>query len=110
LRPEEYIHQELNKEVVAVGGHYVLAREVRLPFGEREILYLVGHAAFDTACCGVGGCAYALVPGFILKWKSQRNVDGLAVSRIEAIQDKGSQEQVRRLIEKREPVHQVMFL
>jgi hypothetical protein len=106
----EYIHQELNKEIVAIGGHYVLVKEIRLPFGGHEVLYLVGHAAFDTACCGVGGCAYALVPGFVLNWKIQRNADGLPVSWVEAIHDKDRQEQVQRLIEEREPVHQVMFL
>ena len=105
-----YVHQGLNQEVTAIGGHYVLVKEVRLPFGAREILYLVGHAAFDTACCGVGGCAYALVPGFVLNWKNRTNADGLAVSHVEAIQDIDEQEQVQRLIEKREPVHQVLFL
>ena len=105
-----YVHLELNQEVTAIGGHYVLVKEVRLPFGEREILYLVGHAAFDTACCGVGGCAYAVVPGFVLNWQSQTNADGLPVSQVETIQDKDKQEQVQRLIEKREPVHQVRFL
>ena len=106
----DYVHQQLNQEITAIGGHYVLVKEVRLPFGGREILYLVGHAAFDTACCGVGGCAYAVVPGFVLNWKSQTNADGLPVSQVEAIQDKDKQEQVQRLIEKREPVHQVRFL
>jgi hypothetical protein len=107
---QEYVHQELNQEVTAVAGHYVLIREVRMPFGGREILYLVGHAAFDTTCCGVGGCAYALVPGFVLDWRSQINTDGLAVSRVEAIHDRDIQEQVQRLIEKKEMVHQVRFL
>ena len=107
---QEYVHQALNQEVTAIGGYYLLVKEVRLPFHGQEVLYLVGYAAFDTTCCGTGGCAYALVPGFVLKWKSQRNADGLAVSRVEAIHDKDSQEQVQRLIEKRETVHQVIFL
>jgi hypothetical protein len=108
--PREYVHQQLNQEITAIGGHYALVKEVRLPFGGRELLYLVGHAAFDTACCGVGGCAYAMVPGFVLNWKIRMNADGLPVSQVEAIQDKHKQEQVQRLIEKREPVHQVRFL
>lgn len=107
---QEYVHQELNQEVTAVAGHYVLVKEARMSFGGREILYLVGHAAFDTTCCGVGGCAYALVPGFVLDWRSQINTDGLAVSRVEAIHDRDIQEQVQRLIEKKEMVHQVRFL
>jgi hypothetical protein len=106
---QEYVHQELNQEVTAIGGWYVLAKEERLPFQGREVLYLVGHAAFDTSCCGAGGCAYALVPGFILSWREGENEEGFAVSQVEAIDDKGVQEEIRRLIEQRELVHQVQF-
>jgi hypothetical protein len=105
----EYVHQELNQEVTAIGGHYVLVKEDRLPFRSQEILYLVGHAAFDTACCGVGGCAYALVPGFVLAWKYRMNEDGLAVSQVVAIRDEAIQRDVRRLVERREMVHQTVF-
>jgi hypothetical protein len=84
-RQVEYVHQDLNQQITAIGGHYVLAKEVRLPFHGREILYLVGHAAFDTTCCGPGGCAYALVPGFVASWHSSQTEDGLAVSRLEPI-------------------------
>ena len=106
----EYIHQPLNQQVTAIGGHYVLTKEARLPFQGREVLYLVGHAAFDTTCCGTGGVAYALVPGFILDWKGKRNGDGLAISQVEPIRDNGVQEKVRQLIEKEEMVQQVRFL
>lgn len=106
----EYVHQELNQEVTAIGGHYVLVKEVRLPFQGREVLYLVGRAAFDTACCGAGGCAYALAPGFILNWKSSMNEDGLAVSQVESIHDTDTQQKLQRLIQKQEMVHQVTFL
>lgn len=114
-RPEmqaqaEYLHQELNREVTAIGGYYVLVKEVRLPFRGREVLYLVGHAAFETTCCGAGGCAYGLVPGFILDWKGTVNKDGLFVSRVEPIRDKAIQEQVWKVIEKKELVHQFRFL
>jgi hypothetical protein len=107
---QEYVHQTLNQEVTAIGGHYLLVKEVRLPFHGREVLYLVGHAAFDTTCCGTGGCAYGLVPGFVLRWREKRNGEGLAVSLVEPIHDSGVQEQVRRLIEREEGVHQVSFL
>ncbi len=106
----EYVHQELNQEVTAIAGHYVLVKEARLPFHGRELLYLVGHAVYDTTCCGVGGCAYALVPGFILSWKSGMNKEGLVVSEVEPVHDNGVQQQVRKLIEKKEAVHQVQFL
>jgi hypothetical protein len=107
---QDYVHQELNQEVTAIGGYYLLVKEARLPYHGREVLYLVGHAAFDTACCGTGGCAYALVPGFIAKWKHRINEKGLPVSQVEPIQDRYTQEQVRRLIDRREMVHQFRFL
>jgi hypothetical protein len=112
-----YVHQELNQQVTAIGGHYVLVKEARLPFLGREVLYLVGHAAFDTTCCGTGGCAtastrggaYALVPGFIVSWKSGTNEDGLAVSAVQPVHQPDVQEQIRRLLERQERIHQVIF-
>ncbi len=104
-----YVHQELNQQVTAIGGHYLLVKEARLPFHGREVLYLVGHAAFDTTCCGTGGCAYALVPGFIVSWRSGRNEDGLAVSAVQPIDQSDLQEQIRRRLERQEQVHQVIF-
>ena len=87
-----------------------MRRRCCLPFRGREVLYLVGCAVVDTSCCGAGGCAYALVPGFILEWKSQTDGDGLAVSQVEPIRDEVTQREVRRLIEEREPVlHQVIL-
>lgn len=107
---KQYIHQEMNREVTAIGGHYVLVKEARLLFQGREVLYIVGHAAFDTSCCGAGGCAYALVPGYILRWKTRRNEDGLVVSEVEPVDDPGVRERLRAFIEKEEVVHQVRFL
>ena len=39
---QDFIHIELNVETVAIGGHYVFTKEVRLPFNGREVLYLAG--------------------------------------------------------------------
>ena len=105
----EYIHHELNREVTAIGGHYVLTKEVRLPFEGREILCVVGYAVVDSPCCGVGGMAYALVPGFVLDWKSTTNNEGLATSLVEPVEDQVTQREIRQLIERKEVVHQVKF-
>jgi hypothetical protein len=105
----EYVHQELNQEVNAIGGRYVLLKEVRLPFHGREVLYVVGGASVDTSCCGVGGCAYALVAGFVVDWKYRRDEGDRAVSRVEPIDDEVIQRRVRWLIGQAEPVQQVDF-
>lgn len=105
----EYIHQDLNQEIRAIGGHYVLVKEARLPYHGREVLYLVGHAAFDTSCCGPGGCAYALVPGFVANWHSDQTEEGLFISQFEPIENADIQNDIRRLIERLEIVQQVNF-
>jgi hypothetical protein len=105
----DYVHPELNEEITAIGGHYVLTQEIRMPFQRKSLLYIVGHAVFDTSCCGVGGCGYVLVPGFILKWKYKKTESGHSVSRLKPIRNQTIQRDVKRLIEKREIVHQVQF-
>ena len=105
----EYVHQGLNQQITAIGGHYVLVKEVRLPYDGREFLYLVGHAAYDSTCCGTGGCAYALVPGLVASWHSSQTEDGLGISRLEPIKDAEAQNKIRRLIERSETVQQVIF-
>ena len=105
----DYVHPELNAEITAIGGHYVLTEEIRMPFKRQSLLYFVGHAVFDTSCCGVGGCGYALVPGFVLQWKYKNTESGHFVSRLKPIRDQTIQKDVKRLIEKREIVHQVHF-
>ena len=105
----EHVHRPLNQEVTAVGGSYLLVKEDCLPFQGRLVLYLVGHAAFDATCCGTGGCAYALVPGFVLGWKSSTDGEGLAISHVAPIRDPAVQDRVRRLIQAREVVQQVLF-
>ena len=104
-----YVHQGLHQQITAIGGHYILVKEARLPFQGREILYLVGHAAFDTTCCGPGGCAYALVPGFVSSWQSSRTDEGLAVSQLEPISEPDVQNEIRELLLRLEPVQQVVF-
>jgi hypothetical protein len=104
-----YVHQALHQEVSAIGGRYVLVKRARLPFRGREVLYLVGHAAFDSTCCGVGGCAYALVPGFVLRWKEGTDAEGWPVSLVEPVRDEATQRALRRLIQEREVVQQVVF-
>jgi hypothetical protein len=105
----EFIHPELNKEVQAIGGRYVLTQESVLPFDGREILYFSGYAVIDTSCCGTGGCSYALVPGFVLEWKYKTSAEGNSVSRIERITNPDIRKRVIKLIVERENVSQVIF-
>ena len=105
----EYRHEKMNQEVDAISGHYTFNKEVRLPFHDREILYLVGCAVVDKSCCGVGGCAYALVHGYVLSWKSKVDDSGTPISEIESIRDESTRRELIQLIQDTEIVTQVQF-
>jgi hypothetical protein len=104
-----YTHIQLNTEIQAIGGHYSLEKEIRLPYNGREVLYVIGLGIVDTSCCGVGGCHYAIVPGYILNWKSRVNPDNLAVSEVEPIRDEKTRREITDLIKKTELVQVVDF-
>jgi hypothetical protein len=109
ITSQEFVHPKLGQEVTAIGGHYVFGKEIRLPYNDREIMYLVGYAVLDSTCCGVGGCAYVLVPGYIRQWKYKKNHNDGAVSLVEPIYGRTDQMQIRNLIQKKEMVDQVTF-
>ncbi len=104
-----YTHIPLNEEVRSIGGYYTLEKEMRMPFREREVLYVIGMGVVDTSCCGITGCRYAIVPGFILDWKCSSNKDNLAVSQVEPIRDAETKEVITALIKKAEVVQLVEF-
>jgi hypothetical protein len=104
-----YIHPVLNEEITSVSGYYTLTKEARLTFQGKELLYYIGHAAFDTSCCGEGGCAYAFVAGFIDKWKIKKNKVGYDISQIEKIVDELARKEITAVLKEKERVHQVNF-
>ncbi|RJP20696.1 MAG: hypothetical protein C4520_11105 [Candidatus Abyssobacteria bacterium SURF_5] len=105
----EYTHIPLDEEVRSIGGHYVLEKEVRLPFNGREVLYVVGMGVVDTSCCGITGCRYAIVPGYILGWKTRRNRDNLEVSEVESIRSEETKRILTEQIKKNDVVQHVEF-
>jgi hypothetical protein len=106
---KEFVHHKIDEEVRAIGGQYTLTKEVRLPFGDREVLYITGYAVFDTSCCGSGGCGYAIVPGFIRDWKIKQSPNGQGISRVEPITEPGIRKEIREIIKQREMVQEVRF-
>ena len=106
---KDYIHPVLNEEIRTISGHYILSRKNRLRFNDRQVLYFIGCGVVDSSCCGTGGCAYALVPGYIRQWKYKLNAGNLAVTQVEPLRNKTDRHALGLLIKEKEGVQQVNF-
>ncbi len=106
---DKYTHLELNKSLKAFAGYYAPQKEVRLKYQGREVLYVIGHVVIDASCCGPVDCNYSVVPGYIIKWQSETNKDGLPVSEVEHISDKAAQDNIRKTISETENVSRIEF-
>ena len=104
----EYKH-ELNREVRSISGWYEFEKEGNLQIDGREVLYVVGNAVVDSSCCGVGGCRYALVPGYVRQFKTRQDEQGLWISEVEPIIDRVTRQEITRVLKEKEIVQQVQF-
>ena len=105
----EYVHLEVGKDVTALAGYYTPLKELRLKHDGKEVLCVIGTSAVESSCCGGGVCGYAIVPGYIMNWKDRRNEEGLAVSDVEPIADKTTQQEIARTIRETEHIQNVSF-
>ena len=107
---QEYTHQELEKEVTFFSGYYIPLKESKLDYNGREVLYVSGTSVIESSCCaGSGGCAYAIVPGYVLNWKSKTSDSGLPVTEVETVTDKAARQEIAVAIKAAEFVGNVDF-
>lgn len=104
-----HVHPTLHETVTSIGGHYELTAERKVIVGGRSLVYLVGVAELDSSCCGVTGCAYALVAGYLVEENIGSDDYGRMCSRVERVRTDEAQHAIRKIIETRETVSQVNF-
>ncbi len=105
----EYTHHPLGEEIRSISGGYLVQEEKRIPFRDREVLVATGFMSVDSSCCGTGGCGFALVPGYVVRWKAAKNEKGEPMTEVEPIRDEEAKEALRKMIVESEKVQQVNF-
>jgi len=106
----KYNHPVLFEEVTAIGGHYTFVKEGTLLIKNRRILYFVGLGSVDTSCCGIGGCIYAYVPGYIIETDDIEYKAGESrISEISAV-EKEERSGVANILKFSENVTQIIFM
>ncbi len=106
---KKYTHLELNKDILAPSGYYTPQKEVRLKYDGREVFYILSQAVIESSCCGASDFNSALVPGYIVKWRAEKNQQGLPVSDVEPITDETTRDAIRKIIKDNEHVSRIEF-
>jgi hypothetical protein len=106
----EYTHQKtgVDSQIKAISGSYTIEHEKRLKYKGRDILCVIGIGIIDSSCCGVGGCRFAFVPGYICQWKKQVS-SGEVISQVEPIFDENVKKEIHNILKKEELITQIDF-
>jgi len=100
----EYTHQPLNEEVTALAGYYAITKELRLKHDGREVLCVIGMCDVDSSCCGRRSFYYAIVPGYLVSWKTSQNQIGLPISQVDPVTDPAARRLIAATLEDTESV------
>lgn len=103
-----YTH-EIGSEIRSISGGYILDEEAVIEIEGRRVLYVVGNALADTTCCGVYGCRFALVPGYVVRWRHSTDEAGNALSEVEPIVGDAIRNRISKEIGSVQDVSQVNF-
>ncbi|MFA5056427.1 MAG: hypothetical protein WC562_09730 [Dehalococcoidia bacterium] len=106
---KEYIHDELGKSIDSIAGYYTPQKELKIVHDDREVLCILGYVEIESSHYLTGGGPYALVPGYIVKWKFKESDDGKPVSEVEPITDEEVRQFVSAAINDIEPAKIIDF-
>jgi hypothetical protein len=105
---KEYTHTDM-EEVRSISGGYRIEKEEFLEIDGRRVLSLVGYGVVDSSCCGVGGCRFAYVPGYVVRERFRQNETGQWISEVEPVTDPGVRARIADRLKKSELAQQVNF-
>lgn len=109
----EYTHLPIGVDVLAFAGYYTPEQEIRLPFRERELLYITGHIEVESAChgdtCMPQNYWYSMVQGYVVNWQYRKSESGLPVTEVEPISDRETQKEIEDIIFGSEAVSRIEF-
>ena len=106
----DFRHPVLNEAISAIGGEYVLNNERRVADAGADLLYYTGYFMIDRSCCGVGGSAYAMVPGYVVDWQYKIAEDEHLVSRVRPVKKQRDRTRIEAMIRQGDPMCRVTFL
>ena len=71
---------------------------------------MLGVGVLDNSCCGLGGCLFIQVPGYLVSWKARRDESNREISMVTPILSEAEQVDIKKLLKKQHPYAQVAFV
>jgi hypothetical protein len=99
----EFTHPELGQEVQTFTGYYIPIEEHIIPYNEREVIYILGHACIEASCCGPARWSYIQVLGFLVRKHIRGGKGTSPVSEIEIIKGEEDRDTIRQSLMKKYP-------
>lgn len=75
----------------------------------RQVLCEIGFGLVDSSCCGVGGCRFAHVAGFVRRYRMKQDRLGRWISEIEPILDETIRKRLEEVLKEALMVQQVFW-
>lgn len=107
-RTKEHVHVG-PVEVRSIAGSYSIEEEKLVTFLGQEVLCEIGYSLVDSSCCGVGGCRFAYVAGFVRRYRVKQDRLGRWISEVEPIQDEMIRKELAELLRESHLVQQVVW-
>lgn len=106
---QRHVHQPPGTEVRAAWGEYTVRREGRIPYDDRDVLYVLADIAVGSACCGTATGRILIVPGYIGTGGDGPRGETPARSRITPIRTARDREAITRILQARVAPATVVF-
>ena len=106
---KSYVHKEIGEEISSISGHMTILEENRFDYQGRDVLCVICAAVVDNSCCGVYGCLFVEVPGYVLSDNRGKSENAPVVSKVVPITGREAQEQISAALNRIYPYSQIYF-
>src|SRR4030042_119301 len=99
----QYVHMPEEEDIGFPERAYQVIEEGKLEYKGLEVLYLIVKSTNFTCCDRIltSQLATVRVAGYIIRWKYGTNEKGEAISEIKTIKDKETQQEIARILRKK---------
>ncbi|MBN2167762.1 MAG: hypothetical protein JW738_00840 [Actinobacteria bacterium] len=98
-----YNRMSPGEEIRSIGGYYSVIEEGFLPLDDREVVFVLTGCELDSSCCGPGGTAEVVIPGFVVSREGENGEDAPDEIVVERIRNEADKKKVVEALREKYP-------